>query len=311
MKNLFLLFIIIGMMMLKAEAQESQVYVGANDPSHSPEASFCNSMLGDSIPLYDHTEIPQGASVIECIWKFEGATTPELRYDGTRPVVYATWNKTGHHKITFTVTVMWAGWPTDLKGEFYVNIASSHANIPLDTMRLVHYRDRNPVTHEMIWYDSVNLFAFSTDPSYFTWYRNGDMMWTDSASLLGMSASNAAMYVVQATSIYGAQRDYITGEYSGCSTYDTVQVLPSLVATGIGEIESQRMESVYPNPANQFGTITFESTVTSIDIYDINGKHVLHSDQNVIPSISLPPGIYTARIQANDGRLSRTKLAIN
>ncbi len=86
------------------------------------------------------------------------------------------------------------------------------------------------------------------------------------------------------------------------------------IALGINELVIGLKFSIYPNPTNDFITVSTTEIIESISIIQLDGKMVksISPDQMntfyEINLIGLPKGIYLVRVQSDDGRVSSKKL---
>ncbi len=65
---------------------------------------------------------------------------------------------------------------------------------------------------------------------------------------------------------------------------------------------------IYPNPVKSSFIVNSNSTVTSIDIYDLKGQLIYSGNDSLTDLSDKPTGIYTARIKFSDGRISQQKI---
>ncbi|MDG1850278.1 MAG: T9SS type A sorting domain-containing protein, partial [Flavobacteriales bacterium] len=78
----------------------------------------------------------------------------------------------------------------------------------------------------------------------------------------------------------------------------------------VGIFETQTsVATIYPNPANNFITIT-DVDFTSVEVYNLTGQivQINNSNSKVIEISTLPIGVYTLKITDINGNLSHSKL---
>ena len=83
---------------------------------------------------------------------------------------------------------------------------------------------------------------------------------------------------------------------TGVSTFGT----PNILVTGL---RTEKMASVYPNPADRFFTVRTDADVISCDLLDLQGRVLMQGIALNRPtdSANLGPGLYLIRIIDVDG----------
>lgn len=89
---------------------------------------------------------------------------------------------------------------------------------------------------------------------------------------------------------------------SGIAFIDNIYYSSS--TTGLYEENEGSSMSVYPNPISRGGTLHFSKPVGRTVMYDINGRVVLESQEQMIKIDGLPSGSYTVKTVDEDGSVS-------
>jgi len=95
----------------------------------------------------------------------------------------------------------------------------------------------------------------------------------------------------------------VTAE-NGCTTSDTVQIIV-LQGESIGQIQTGEMVSIYPNPAKESVTLSFDlhESLLTFNILDVNGRIILSINENQFKGMrdidlsTLQTGLYIINLQ--------------
>ena len=144
----------------------------------------------------------------------------------------------------------------------------------------------------------------NNDKDFWEWDQSNNT-WSQKADFGGTSRSDAIGFSIGTIGYIG------TG---GNGTADFWAFDPT--ATGINEVISDNLISVYPNPASDFITVTMEhiyNANSTINIYSVAGEliksELLQPNQKQINVKDLSTGIYTIEIKSKEG-LKKQKLII-
>lgn len=159
----------------------------------------------------------------------------------------------------------------------------------------------------LVWGKVANAAKYhlqvATDAA-FTMLITDDATLTDTSKTIASLAANTTFY----WRVSGISSEGQAGPWAGMRSFITM-------ASGVSSKKHPSI-SISPNPASEYLTIEFGSAeVLSVDVYDILGKQLLHSDvtqgtnELVLPISSLTPGSYTVRIsERNEGLTVRRVL---
>jgi len=88
----------------------------------------------------------------------------------------------------------------------------------------------------------------------------------------------------------------------------------SSVATGINDVQAENEIRFYPNPANNFVTITNILIGSKLKVIDITGKlvynSIIESEQTTISTVGIVNGVYIIQVE-NNGEVVNRKLVVN
>ena len=99
-----------------------------------------------------------------------------------------------------------------------------------------------------------------------------------------------------------------TSKNKGWMNGDSAVRIDNLVLTNLGatasvnDVFSSKI-SIYPNPANDFVTVSTNETITGMEVYNLIGKKVISSSKlinNKIDVSNLSKGVYVLKVMSND-----------
>ena len=129
------------------------------------------------------------------------------------------------------------------------------------------------------------------------------------APFVNFSAANSPTSIFAATINADTKTDLAVGNGSSSN----VSILLNCTAVGIDNYSNESIISVYPNPTSDQFLIDANTTdILSVDLYDVNGRHVFSariSDRENINVTSLENGIYSLTIKSVD-HVTNKKLVI-
>ncbi|HEY6171975.1 MAG TPA: T9SS type A sorting domain-containing protein, partial [Candidatus Kapabacteria bacterium] len=159
----------------------------------------------------------------------------------------------------------------------------------------------------LVWGSVPNAVKYhlqvATDAA-FTTIITDDATLTDTSKTITSLGANTTYY----WRVSGISSEGQAGPWAGMRSFITM-------ASGVASEEHSNI-SISPNPASDHLTIEFGTAqVSSVDIYDILGNHVLHSDAQGITKLVLPvsnfvPGSYTVRINDKNTGIAIRRILI-
>ncbi len=104
----------------------------------------------------------------------------------------------------------------------------------------------------------------------------------------------------------------LVGQPTGTNTVYVDNVYFSKTPTSIGTLVSaQNSVTVYPNPVRAGGQVMIDAEIQKLEVFDITGKLLLSSRNNVLSTAGFAKGIYLMKIQNMEGGEHIQKLVVN
>jgi len=245
-------------------------YIGTN-PSFTLTANNTTVCSGGFVSIY-----PQNSSATSYLWN-DGSTG--FNYVGN-PTVTATYALTGYSggvcSTTKTITINVAPDPT-------ITVTST-----------------TPYPATLCLGQSSTLTAVGSVLTNYTWFSN-----TASPVFVGSPALSASIVITPTVSGYF----YVAASQSGTcqKNFLIYQDVVNCGPVGINEIDNNNTISIYPNPANDFMTVSLVAeSVEATTIYIINalGEMVLTekvtSSNTTLNTSNLTNGIYFVKIESKN-----------
>ena len=104
----------------------------------------------------------------------------------------------------------------------------------------------------------------------------------------------------------------LVGQPTGTNTVYVDNVYFSKTPTSIGTLVSaQNSVTVYPNPVRAGGQVMIDAEIQKLEVFDITGKLLFSSRNNVLSTAGFAKGIYLMKIQNTEGGEHIQKLVVN
>ena len=149
---------------------------------------------------------------------------------------------------------------------------------------------------------SVNIFCISTGPA-------------ETAYALPITAGQWVSYHIPLTAFSGVNlADVIQFKFDGGNGSSTIYLDNIYFYAGDplsnAEITANEKVAIYPNPVVSGNAVNFSKDITSVEVYDVNGKLVVRSTKSILNTENIRQGVYTLRIFTVDGNIQLQKLMI-
>jgi hypothetical protein len=108
-------------------------------------------------------------------------------------------------------------------------------------------------------------------------------------------------YTITNGSLIAFRFDFISGSlFQDAGVYiDDINIYGNPIQSGVEEFEVASMIS--PNPARDIVQVLSQLTPSNLDVYDINGRHVMNAQDSKVLNVSfLNPGVYVLKMQVGD-----------
>jgi hypothetical protein len=220
---------------------------------------------------------------------------------------YGTWSGTGVNKNTFFPTIAKKGIH-NLIYEFEDSITGCTAK--KDLWVKIYEQPKAIFTTNKTTGLPLDSFEFTNNSTADTTFRNFWDMGQDSATGNTQNTFNAN-HVYNDTGVFKVSLRVDNGVCLPDTAFETITIsLP----VSVKELSNKTIK-LYPNPANKIITIEAETEITTITIYDIQGR-VVFTRKNIfntsvpITVISFNDGMYILKTQHKNGQISRGKFRV-
>lgn len=164
--------------------------------------------------------------------------------------------------------------------------------------------------------DTIRMKQFSTD--IYVYYLNPNVNLYVSLVAIGTPAINNESYYCnfskQLATVYDGCGPIVTYFSGGNGSGDTVKNCKVNIFTGFSPVQSKFNATVFPNPASdQIFIETDTNDKKTLDLYDVNGRHVfskITNDKSNIDVRTLNEGVYTLTIKTFNGIINKKLVVI-
>ncbi len=200
--------------------------------------------------------------------------------------------------------------PTD------INAFPTWTVTPLDitTAQLNDVEYMHSIQAQLVRLSNVTFDATGNFQSYYLYTVNGGdtaVCFTASCTLHGLGAIPTGATTVVGVNVF--TKSYYAGYDAGRVSYPRYYVRPQSVGGSIGIAENEMANvNVYPNPAEGNVTLSVDTEVSHVAIYNVMGSQVasqsIATGNNVIGMENLTPGVYFLRIFNGNQLVGTTKV---
>ena len=154
------------------------------------------------------------------------------------------------------------------------------------------------------WY----IMTFVFDGSSIKIYRDGVFLGDFSKTL------NTTGTTLWLGSVLGGGQNFFHGNIDDLQIYNTALTQSQVTALNNAILSNETFNlsklnfKVYPNPANDFVTISLEGELKSVEVYSLQGQKIVTSTNSEINISNFTSGIYLIKVEDSNGNVSTQKI---